>query len=126
MLILTRNKNSEKVSVKILQSVSSSQHTREFQLVTGGAEHLVFEDDVISAAFADLNQDGALDLVISTQQNTLFTSKLFTTIFINQFHLDAFFLKGLILTACNECAEEHFGSPLAGGVFKYTLIVPTN
>ncbi|KAM0792309.1 hypothetical protein ACM66B_004996 [Microbotryomycetes sp. NB124-2] len=103
---------------------------RAFRVVKDGAEALFKLQDVESAHWIDVDDDGSLDILIQRSGNTGAARK---AVFIknNYFH-DAFFLKALVLNgACQgRCEPENgdryqpYGVSYSGASYKFTVLDP--
>ncbi|TFL07853.1 hypothetical protein BDV98DRAFT_39823 [Pterulicium gracile] len=105
--------------------------TRGFQEHSSGTESLAKIKDARGVSWADLDEDGTLDILVQRTGN----DKQGTITFIqNNFYYDAFFLKAIVLNgACNngECSVEEgentytyrpFGVSYSGASYKYTVL----
>ncbi|KAK4058838.1 hypothetical protein OIO90_000284 [Microbotryomycetes sp. JL221] len=103
---------------------------RAFRVVKDGAEALFKLQDVESAHWVDVDDDGSLDILVQRSGNTGAARK---AVFIknNYFH-DAFFLKALVLNgACQGWCEREdgaryqpYGVSYSGASFKFTVLDP--
>ncbi|KAI9092668.1 hypothetical protein DFS34DRAFT_632718 [Phlyctochytrium arcticum] len=106
-----------------LHAVSAGRRT--FELIDTGS--LLQSSSVAAASFLDLDEDGTLDILTSSNEGGTFRIKAY----FNNFYHDAFFLKALVTNGvCPEyCPSgERFPSPrpygtnYVGATFKYTVL----
>ncbi|KAI9015217.1 hypothetical protein BC832DRAFT_196876 [Gaertneriomyces semiglobifer] len=100
---------------------------RGFELVTKGAESLTVDPgNNMFAGFLDLDEDGTLDILVATNNN----GKYETKVLLNNYYNDAFFLKALVSngvcpafcpTGPRFPSPKPYGVSYTGATFKYTV-----